>query len=368
MRIMVLGLRGFPDVQGGVETHAEYLYPLLADLGCDIHIITRSPYTPERRREWRGVHFHRLWSPKTTGLEAFLHSFIGVLYASLRRPDILHIHAVGPALMTPLARLLGLKVIVTHHGPDYDREKWGKIARLVLRMGEQAGMLFSSRRIAISQVIRQLVQDKYNRDSTVIPNGVALPDILSSQDALNRFALQPNRYILLVSRLVPEKRHLDLIAAFNRAQLTNWKLVLVGDTDKQDSYTKSVIDEANRYPDVIMTGFQTGRTLQELFSHTGLFVLPSSHEGLPIALLEALSYGLTVVASDIPANLEISLSPEHYFPLGNISALAKRLQKFSLSENAPEEKQKLRQWVKEKYNWNNIARQTLEVYQETSST
>ncbi len=362
MKIMVLGVRGFPNVQGGVETHAEHLYPLLAELGCEIHLIARSPYTPADHRRWKGIFIHRLWSPKASGLEAFLHSFIGVLYAAWHRPDILHIHAIGPALMTPLARILGIRVVVTHHGPDYEREKWGPFARFILRMGEQAGMRFSSRRIVISKVIKDLVQQRCGRDSTIIPNGVTLPKILTSRNMLKRYDLTPQRYVLLVSRFVPEKRHLDLIAAFERARLDGWKLVLVGDTSHPDRYTHSILSAAESNRDVITTGFQSGHNLQELYSHAGIFVLPSSHEGLPIALLEALSYGLTTLASDIPPHLEVALPSTHYYPLGDTEALSYLLRQFSGSINSAETRAALRQWVKERYNWNSVARRTLDVY------
>ena len=128
---MWLGLRGFPNVQGGVETHAENICPLLVELGCDVHVVTRSPYQPrDVGRTWKGVRFHPLWAPRSKRLEAILHTLLGVLYAGLvSRPDVLHIHAIGPAIMSPLARLLGLKVVVTHHGPDYDRQKWGPICQ-----------------------------------------------------------------------------------------------------------------------------------------------------------------------------------------------------------------------------------------------
>ncbi len=364
MKVMVLGTRGFPQVQGGVETHAEHLYPRLAKLGCEIHVIARSPYVPRRQKKWEGVFFHRLWSPKATGLEAFLHSFIGVLYAGIQRPDILHIHAVGPALMTPLARLLGIKVVITHHGADYEREKWGSGARLVLRMGERMGVRYASRTIVISKVIQQLVLKKYGASSALIPNGVILPDPPATKESLVTFSLTPNRYVLLVSRFVPEKRQLDLIAAFNQAKLPNWKLVLVGGTEPRNEYVDNVLSESEKNPNIVVTGFQSGQRLQELFSNAGLFVLPSSHEGLPIAMLEALSYGLTTLASNIPANTEVGLPAKQYYPLGDIHSLSKMLTTFSQQRNSPERKAKLRTWVKEKYDWDTIAGQTLDVYRQ----
>src|SRR3990172_2040549 len=171
MHIIVLGLRGFPGVQGGVEKHAEQLYPLLVRLGCDVEVIVRSPYCAcDQRREWQGVRFRPLWSTRLNGLEALIHSFFVVIYAGLVRPDLLHIHAIGPAIVTPFARLFGLRVIVTHHGPDYDREKWGYFARWLLRLGEKWGMRYASQRIVISGIIRKLVNEKYGLDSIVVPN------------------------------------------------------------------------------------------------------------------------------------------------------------------------------------------------------
>jgi glycosyltransferase involved in cell wall biosynthesis len=305
----------------------------------------------------------RVWAPQSKGLEAIVHTFLGVLYAGLvRRPDILHIQAIGPALMTPLARLLGLRVVVTHHGPDYDRQKWGGFAKWALRMGERWGMRWSNARIVISQVIRALVRDKHGVESTLIPNGVVLPDLQAGRVVLGEFGLEPGRYVVLVSRLVPEKRHLDLIEAFRRAAQPGWKLAIIGASDHPDAYVQSVLDGAKQTPGVVCTGFQSGARLAELFGQAGLFVLPSSHEGLPIALLEALSYGLPVIASDIPANREVGLPDEHYFPLGDVAALATRLREFAARPLTAEDREARRQWVGERYDWRMIARQTLGVY------
>lgn len=362
LRIAFLGLRGFPGVQGGVETHAEHLCPLLAELGCEVEVIVRSPYMPAAKGAgWHGVRFVRVWSPRSRGLEAIVHTFLGVLVAAVRRPDVLHIQAIGPALMTPLARLLGLKVVVTHHGPDYDRQKWGRFARWALRLGERWGMRFSNARIVISQVIRDLVQEKHGVESALIPNGVTLPELPDSVGALTRFGLLPGRYALLVSRLVPEKRHFDLLEAFAKAGLDGWKLVFVGAADHPDDYQRKLIAAA-RDAGVVMTGFQSGLALQELYAHAGLFVLPSSHEGLPIAMLEALSYGLPVLASDIPANLEVGLPANHYFPLGNKTILAERITTLAASPLNDKAREAQRTWVANRYDWRRIADQTLAVY------
>ena len=364
MRVMVLGLRGFPEVQGGVETHAEHLYPLLAKMDCDVEVVVRTPYSKAGQNEWKGVCFQRIWSPRTSGVEAFIHTFLGVLYAGLRRPDILHIHAIGPAIMTPLARFLGLKVVVTHHGPDYDREKWGRFARWVLRTGERMGMRFATRRIVISRVIEKMVRNRYCCESSVIPNGVVLPTIPETDDAIRKFSLVPRKYVLLVSRMVPEKRHVDLISAFGIARPKGWKLVLVGDVSNRDAYVESVLELAQKTPNVVVAGFRSGRDLQELYAHAGFFVLPSSHEGLPIAMLEALSYGLPVVASDIPANLEVGLQPDHYFPLGDVPSLAESITRFSAAEFDNRYREQLREAVSTTYCWDEIAKETRAVYEE----
>ena len=368
VKIMWLGLRGFPNIQGGVETHGEKLCPLLAELGCEMHVIVRSPYQERQYGEtWHNVRFHRVWAPRNKSLEAIVHSTLGVLYAGLfNRPDILHIQAIGPALVTPLAKLFGLKVIVTHHGPDYERQKWGRLAKLSLKLGERMGMLWADGRIVISRGIAECVRKKYGRDSTLIHNGATLPECPDSVNSLQPFGLDRGKYVLLVSRLVPEKRHLDLIEAFRRAALPDWKLAIVGASDHPDEYTREVLAAADATAGVVCTGFQTGTSLAELYTHAGLFVLPSSHEGLPIALLEAISYGLPAVASDIPANLEVELPADSYFPLGDVDSLARRLRTFAGRPVSAEDRARRRDWVAQHYDWNDIAGKTARLYRQVA--
>jgi glycosyltransferase involved in cell wall biosynthesis len=363
VQVMVLGLRGFPGIQGGVETHAEQLYPRLRDMGCEIEIVVRSPY-------WRevtagavpGIRFSPIWCPTASGAEAFVHSFLGVLYAGWRRPDVLHIHAIGPAALAPLAKLLGLRVVMTHHGPDYDREKWNWVGKAILRTSERLGVLFSDARIVITRVIGDLVQRKYRRDSLYIPNGVEMPPEIKPGPTLAAFGLVPGRYVLNVSRMVPEKRHLDLIDAFPLAGLNGWKLALVGHLAANNRYVERVVSAAGRSPDVVLTGFQTGPALAELYANAGLFALPSTHEGLPIALLEALSYGCPSIASDIPANKEVQLGRGRYFHVGKVDDLANCLHRIATQSRHPDERIRLQNWVCRKYDWHSIACTTLGVY------
>jgi glycosyltransferase involved in cell wall biosynthesis len=362
IRVMMLGLRSFPGVQGGVETHAEHLCPLLVEKGCDVIVLVRSPYhQAEAGKEWKGVKFVKLWAPKSKALEAIVHTVLGVLYAGFSRPDILHIQAIGPSIVALPAKLMGLRVVVTHHGPDYDRQKWGRFARFVLQLGERWGARWSNGCIVISKVIADLVRSKHGVEPVLVPNGVVLPKLLDSAGTLEKFGLTRGRYVLLVSRLVPEKRHLDLIAAFQQANLPDWKLALVGGSDHPDAYQREVMKTAAE-ASAVMTGFQQGMALQELYTHAGLFVLPSSHEGLPIALLEALSYGLPVLASDIPANLEVGLPAEHYFPLGNVGVLADRIRLQSTNGLTIAARENTRAWVAQRYDWQDIADKTVRLY------
>lgn len=363
---MVLGIRGIPNVEGGVETHAEHLYPRLARMGCDIEALVRAPFVPRGTTHFGQIRLRRIWSPVTPGVEAFVHSLLGVLYAGVRRPDILHIHAVGPALVTPIARLLGLKVVVTHHGPDYDRDKWGPFARRVLRLGERLGMCFSHARIAISDVIAELIRANFGRDSELIPNGVDIPQLRPEVDHVRSFGLQPGRYFLQVGRMVPEKRHLDLIAAYRAAAPGDWKLAIAGRVG-DDAYSKAVAEAAHA-EGVVLTGFLRGAALSQIYTHAGAFVLPSSHEGLPIALLEALSYGLPVLASNIPANVAVGLGPECYFPLGDVASLAVGLQRVAGQPMDPLAREARRQWVATRYDWDRIAEQTRSIYLRAART
>src|SRR5882724_5705002 len=361
MKIMVLGIRGIPAVQGGVETHAEQLYDRLAKLGCEVEVLVRTPFVPARYQSFGSIRLRRIWAPRASGYETLIHSLLGVLYAGIARPDVLHIHAIGPAIVTPLARLLGLRVVVTNHGPDYDRDKWGPFPRWVLRTGESLGMRCAHARIVISRVIEQLVRAKYGRDSVLIPNGALPVNLQADTREVERFGLERGRYFIQVGRIVPEKRQLDLIQAYALARPPGWKLAVVGGWGTDD-YSKAV-QAAAKAAGVVLTGFQKGAALAQLYTHAGAFVLPSSHEGLPIALLEALSYGLPVLASDIPANLEVGLPPASYFPVGDTRALALRLASLAHAPRDEAAREGRRQWVTEHYDWGRIAQQTLAVYE-----
>jgi len=364
MNIIVLGTRGIPNILGGVETHCEELYPRITAHGHRVTVITRTPYITDKTvKGYKNVTLKHIYAPKLKSLEAIVHTFLGVLYATYKRPDVLHIHAVGPMLLTPLARLFGLKVVVTNHGPDYDRQKWGKAAKLLLKTGERFGTTFANKVIVISNVINSILKKKYNRnDAELIYNGVNIPKPTTNIDYIKSIGIEKGNYLIAVGRFVEEKGFSDLIKAYKAIDIP-YKLVLVGDADHETAYSKRLKKEVLD-AGVILTGFIKGKALHQIFSHAKLFIMPSYHEGLPIALLEAMSYNLNVLVSDIPANLEVALDNKHYFEVGNIKALSKAILNTLEATEASIDNSKLMQ---DTYNWDVIAKSTIGVYKSLKS-
>jgi len=361
MKIFVIGTRGIPDIPGGVEKHCEELFPRIAARGHVVFLCTRSCYVTRKINEWRGIRLINCFAPRKKSLEAIVHTFIALLKARWHSPDVVHIHAIGPSFLTPLARILGLKVVVTDHGPDYDRQKWGKLAKFILRLGEKMGGLVANEVIVISTVIANIIRERCGRESNLIYNGVTLPQQSENTDYLEKISVQPNKYLLAVARFVPEKGLHDLIEAFKGIK-GDYQLVIVGDTDHETDYGRDLRQMAARDDRIILTGYITGEPLNQLYSHARLFVLPSYHEGLPIVLLEAMSYGLPVLISDIPANKEVELPKKRYFRCGDVTDLKDKMGILLEQELTEEEQQHIRNEIEDKYNWEKIAEETIEVY------
>ncbi|MBI5237145.1 MAG: glycosyltransferase family 4 protein [Deltaproteobacteria bacterium] len=363
IRVAVIGTRGFPGLQGGVEKHCEELYPRLVKLGCRVRVYARKCYVGPTRKDYKGVEIYPLWAPRKKSIEAVVHTFLAVLHAGLNRKnfDIVHIHAIGPSLLAPLARMFGFKVIVTNHGPDYDREKWGFFAKTVLRMGERAGASFATRLISVSKHIKKTIEQRYNRQSLYIPNGVEIKPLTRPGALMGRYGLKKHGYALAVGRLVPEKGFHDLLDAFAGID-TDWKLVIAGNADHEDDYSRGLREKAARDSRVVLTGFITGPGLSEVYSNAGFLVLPSYHEGLPITILEAMSYNLPVLASRIPANTELIENEERSFMPGDIAAMKEKISRAihgdAGKDTAPANKKR----IQEEFNWDNIAKETMKVY------
>ena len=366
MKIVVTGTRGIPGVMGGVETHCEELFPRLAVRGFDVTVVRRSAYVADGLGEWRGVRLVDVESPRKKSLEAIVHTFRAINEAKRLGADILHIHAIGPALLVPYAKALGMRVVFTHHGPDYDRDKWGRAAKAMLKLGERMGCTFADDVIVISDVIRNLIKRKYGRTERVhlIYNGVSQPEICGYPEYFRELGIEKGKYILGMCRFVPEKNLHHLVVAYakvrneelkGKKQGGGTKLVLAGDTDFEDDYSRRLKTMA-RENGVVLTGFIKGRRLHSLLTHCLCYCLPSSHEGLPIALLEAMSYGVKVIVSNIPANKEVGLPDSDYFPVGNVEALAEKLREV-MAKPIEHVNYDMR-----KYDWEKIADQVVEIY------
>ena len=370
MKIVVTGTRGIPNIMGGVETHCEELFPRMVERGFDVTLIRRSNYVKDDLKEWKGVKLVTIPSPKKKSFEAIIHTFRAINRAKKLGADVLHIHAIGPALLVPYAKLLGMKVVFTHHGPDYDRDKWGFAAKTILKMGERMGCMFADDVIVISNVIKNLIARKYGRTKNVhlIYNGVSEPEICDYPEYFEELGIEKGKYILGMCRFVPEKNQHHLVEAYKKLIINNEelrnkgiKLVLAGDTDFEDSYSLG-LKEMARENGVVLTGFIKGRKLHSLLTNCRCYCLPSSHEGLPIALLEAMSYGVKVVVSDIPANLEVGLPKEDYFHCGDVDELADKLGKII---DAPLQHI---DYDMSKYDWDKIAEEVAMVYRSINDT
>lgn len=362
MKVFVTGSRGIPFIPGGIETHCQNLYPVLAQLGVEIVVSRRSSYVPSRISCWSGVDLIDIYAPRIKGLEAIVHTFISVFYAVRFKADIFHIHGIGPALLCPIAKIFGLKVVLTHHGSDYERDNWGYFSKLVLKIGEKIGGYFADQVIAISKPIQRIIKETSGSESKLIFNGVNVMDKTESDSFIKTLGVSPNHYLLAVARFVPEKGLHDLINAFSLID-SKKKLVIAGDADFETIYSQDLKALASKNPNIILTGYITGDDLHEVYSHAAAFVLPSYHEGLPISLLEALSYGLKPLVSDISANKQVALADECFFSVGNVMDLSQKLELVA-NETQHVDREKLINIVVENYNWKDIGDATKSVYED----
>ena len=358
MKLCAIGLRGIPDVMGGIESHCQQLYPRLVAQGSQVTVLARSPYVANKAYEFNGVKVVPVWAMRHKFLETFLHTFVAIFYARLFvHPDVIHLHAIGPALFTPLARLLGMKVVVTHHGADYDRQKWNAFAKGLLKTGEKMAIKFANKVLVVgSSLTERLKQENPKQAAKIefVPNG-AIADFDSNVThndlQATGLSIEEQGYIVTVGRLVPEKGFHDLVKAYLMTDIPQ-KLVIVGSTDHQDEYSRDLLSRASER--VIFAGRREGAQLKALYKYAKLFVLPSYHEGLPIVALEAISADTPVLLSDILPNLDMELGAENYFKVGNHSHLADKLKQEI--PKAPKDE------ILEKYDWETIALNTANIF------
>lgn len=365
MKIVFIGQKGIPAKYGGVEKHVEEVAKRLAARGQDVLVYTRPNFTDKSLNDYEGVKLVSLPTFPTKNLDAITHTLLACLDVWRRKVDVIHFHSIGPSSLIWLVKILKPRtpVVATFHTQCYFHQKWSWLARLYLHLGEQAICHLPDKTITVSKTLTKFAKDKHGCESAYIPNGVAKPADYPV-DKIRQFGLAGGDYIVAVSRLVRHKGLQHLIKAYKNIK-TGKKLVIVGGGAYTDDYVQELKEQADGNPNIIFTGNQSGRTLIELFAHASVFVQPSESEGLSIALLEAMSFGLPIVASDIPENKELVEDVGLLFNSKDPKDLAAKL-KYCLKQ--PELMRSLgrlaRKRAAKNYNWDNIVDNIFEVYNE----
>lgn len=362
MKVAFIGQKGVPATYGGVERHVEELAVRLAARGHEACVYNRPHYNPSAPSVHRGVEVVTLPSVATKHLDAISHVAVCTAHALWRHVDIVHYHAVGPALLSWVPSLRGVCAVATVHGRDWQRPKWGGAASLALRTGEWMSMHAPDETIVVSRALVQELSARYGRSAHYIPNGITLEGD-DDVSILGELGLEPGGYVLFASRLVPEKGAHYLAEAWRR-QGSAMTLVMAGDSSFSTDYVRS-LRAACVHDRVVFPGYVFGPRLATLFRNAALFVLPSDVEGLPIVLLEALGYGTPVLASDIPPNREVLGDLGRTFLAGSIDDLGRQLG--AALDTLPTLRDQARQsasWIAGVYDWDVVADQTIALYEE----
>jgi glycosyltransferase involved in cell wall biosynthesis len=373
MKIAVIGAKGIPVKQGGIERYCQEFYPRIVKSGHQVDLFARPSYT---NRGWfssyyyQGVRVISLPSLPIKGLDALISSAFGIIYAVFGGYDVIHIHALGPALFSPIPKLLSsARVIVTCQGLDWQRAKWGTFSSWLIRLGERNAVKYADEIVVVSKALEAYFRQTYGVDTRYIPNG---PGNYAKSDPDftygSSLGLSPGRYILYLGRLVPEKRPELLIRAFKQLQPEGWKLVLAGGISDTAKYTAELLKMSQTCDRIIFTNEIKGSILAEIVRGAGLFVLPSDLEGLPLVMLEAMKEGIPVLASNIPPHQQL-LGQDRglLFEAGRVDSLVTNLAR-ALAQ--PSELQlmakKAQKYVKTYYSWDKIVYDHLNLYTHTA--
>ena len=369
MKIAVIGVKGLPATQGGIEHYSESLYTNIVKQGHSVDLFARAYYTNKPGfsvYDYQGVRVISLPSISFLGLDTFVNCLIATVIATLKNYDVVHIHALGPALFCGLTRLLSpARIIVTCHGLDWQRTKWSKLARQIISLGEKSATRFADEIIVVSQYLQTYFFKTYGLKTNYVPTAPAEyepPE--ASLSYIRSLGLESGRYILFLGRLVPEKRPDLLIKAFKSLNEPEWKLVLVGDTSNTDSF-KSQLNQIKGDNDrIVFTSALQGRRLSEVMREAGLFLLPSDLEGLPLAMLEAMREGIPILASDIPPHRQlIGQDRGLLFEAGNLESLKQQLKTaISNPEKLIPMSQKAQIYVQNNHSWNRVIAENLKIY------
>lgn len=371
LNIAMLGQKHVPSREGGVEIVVEELSTRMVQRGHDVtcynrkgHHISGKEFDSKKLREYKGVKLKSVFTINRKGLAAMTSSLFASIKVALGRYDVVHYHAEGPCGMLWIPRLFGKHCIATIHGIDWQRAKWNGFATKYIRFGERIAAKCADEIIVLSRHVQDYFYEAYNRKTVFIPNGVNKPEIKEADLIKDRWGLEKDDYILFLGRLVPEKGITYLLKAF-RGGHTDKKLVISGGSSDTEDFEKELRKLAEDDERIIFTGFTEGQELEELYSNAYIYVLPSDLEGMPLSLLEAMSYGNCCLTSDIPECTEVVEDKAVIFKKGDIEDLRAKLQYLSDNPDIVQSyKETASGFICNKYNWEDIVDKTLELYKE----
>ena len=366
MKIAMIGHKRIPSREGGVEIVVEELSTRLAKHNNEVDVYNRKgknvqdkSITQEKIKEYKGVKIFTIPTINRKGLDALIYSFLTSIKISFKKYDILHYHAEGSCAMLWIPHLFRKKIIVTIHGLDWKRAKWGGLATKYIKLGEKLAVKYASEIIVLSKSVQDYFKEEYKRDTVFIPNGVNVAEFKDINIIKEKYNLEKESYILFLARIVPEKGLDYLIDAYNKIN-TNKKLVIAGGASHTSDYYNFIKEKVKDNPNIIMTGFVQGDELKELYSNCYLYCLPSNIEGMPISLLEAMSYGRNCLVSDIEENVQVTKKYATTFKKGNIEDLKGKL--IECLKNKKYESKEIMEYVLNEYNWDEITIQTEKLY------
>ena len=362
MKIAMIHKR-IPSREGGIEVAVEEISTRLVKKGYNVDVYNRKCKKNIKTKNdkcYKGIKIVTIPTINIKGIEAVVYSFIATIIAIFRKYDIIHYHAEGPCSMLWIPHLFKIKTVATIHGLDWKRSKWGGFASKYIKFGEKIAAKYADKIIVLSKDIQKYFKDEYNRDTIYIPNGVNKPIKRKPEIIKEKYGLNKNSYILFLARIVPEKGLHYLIDAYKLLN-TDKKLVIAGGGSYTDEYVRKIKNMINDNHNIIMTGFVTGKELEELYSNCYLYCLPSDVEGMPISLLEAMSYGCNCLISDIEENTQVTGNFAQKFKKSDPQDLAEKLQDM-INGNHLHESKKIEEYILAKYKWDNIIEELEKVY------
>lgn len=375
MKIAMIGHKRIPSREGGIEIVVEELATKMVEEGHDVYVYNRAGHHVSGAENdvnigkmYKGIHIITIPTSEKKSLNATIYSVLATLHAVFHHYDVIHFHASGPCAMIWLPHLLGIHTVATIHGIDSQRAKWGGFATKYLEFGEKCAAKYADELIVLSEGNKQYFKDTYGREATLIPNGIGKPDILDANIISEQFGLEKDGYILFLARIVPEKGLHYLIKAYKQIH-TDKKLVIVGGTSHSNDYVSKIKKAAREDDRIMLLGFQQGKVLDELYSNAYLYCLPSDVEGMPISLLEAMSYGNCCLVSDINETAGVVADKGITFKQGDVEDLKNKLvQLLDDKGEVISYKKQAADYVLKKYNWDDVVARTIRLYSGTLKT